>query len=296
MQRLNHHHLFIFWTFATAGSFTKTASQLAIAQSAVTAQIKQLEDALGLQLIDRSNRRRPELTSDGRRVLEYATSIFETSQELLKWATRGEAPKVSPLRIGALSGLSRNFQYEFLKPIIGDDRFRIEVTTADQEQLVSLLRSHSLDAILSSHNVRSDGNTSFYSHVLTASPVIFVTGRGKAGGKQESLRQALETRPLYVPGPAFEARPELDAFLEKFNRPLRIAGEIDDIALLRILALRSGALVAMPEMGVKAEIEQKEVILLGRAENVEQRFYAITRQKRLPHRTIEELIKKAKKS
>lgn len=290
MQRLNHHHLYIFWTLARAGSFTAAANELSIAQSAVTAQIKQLEEVLGLTLIDRSNKRRPELSSDGRKVLEYANSIFEESQELLRWATKGEAPKAHVLRIGSISGLSRNLQYEFLKPVVDDPSVRLEISTGDQENLIRQLKEHSLDAVLSSHNVRSDGKVSFYSHVLTTSPVVFVTKQDRSPKKDLDLVESLAKKPLYLPGSSFEIRPELDAFLERLKVPFRIAGEIDDIALLRIFALRSGAVVAIPEMGVKNDIDEKELSVLSKARGVEQRFYAITRQKRIPHRTIESLI------
>ncbi len=290
MQRLNHHHLFIFWTFAKIGSFTGTANELAIAQSAVTTQIKLLEEMLGLTLVDRSNKRRPEITSDGRRVLDYANSIFETSQELLKWASKGAAPKASVIRIGAISGLSRNLQYEFLKPIIDNLAVKIDVTTGDQENLVGLLKDHSLDVVLSSHNVQSDGKVSFYSHVLTKSPLIFVTKFERSLRKVSDLKLMLSRKPLYIPGLSFEIRPELDAYLESLKLPLRIAGEIDDIALLRIFALRSGAVVCLPEMGVKNEIQANELLVLERAGRIEQRFYAITRQRRIPHKIIEDLI------
>lgn len=296
VQRLNHHHLFIFWTLARTGSFTGAAKELSIAQSAVTAQIKRLEEALELTLIDRSQKRQPQLTSDGRRVLDFANSIFETSQELIKWATQGEAPKASTIRIGAISGLSRNLQYEFLKPIVGDDSVRIEVVTGDQENLIRQLKEHSLDVVLSSHNVKSDGKISFYSHVLTSSPVIFVTQLGRASRKSADLRAILSTMPLYLPGHSFEARPELDAYLERLKVPAQVVGEIDDIALLRIFALRSSAIVALPEMGVKNDIENNELLVLGKAPNVEQRFYAITRQRRAPHKIIESLIAKMRRA
>jgi LysR family transcriptional activator of nhaA len=290
MQRLNHHHLLIFWTFARAGTFTNAARELSIAQSAVTAQIKQLEEVLGLTLIDRSNKRRPELTDDGRRILEYANSIFETSQELLKWATKGKAPKQTVLRIGAISSLSRNLQYEFIKPVLNDLAIKIEVTTGDQENLIRLLKEHALDVVLTSHNVRSSGKVLFYSHVLTTSPLIFVTKLERSSPKNFELKARLSQKPLFIPGLSFEIRPELDAYLENLKIPVKIAGEIEDIALLRILALRSGAVVALPEMGVKNDIEENELIVLGRASRIEQRFYAITRQRIVPNKVIEGLI------
>lgn len=290
MDRINHHHLFLFWTLARVGTFTNAAHELSIAQSAVTSQIKQLEESLGLVLIDRSNRRRPELTEEGRRVLEYADAIFETSQELLKWARKGKEPKASIIRVGAISSLSRNIQYEFLKPILNDSSIKISMTTGDQDNLIRLLREHALDVILTSHNVLSSGKVLFYSHVLTTSPVIFASRLDRRTPKGTKLKTILTRKPLYLPGLSFEIRPELDAYLETFKQPLRIAGDIEDIALLRILALRSGAVVALPEVGIRTEIEEGELTVWGRAGKIEQRYYAITRQKIVPQRVIQTLI------
>ena len=293
MERLNHHHLFLFWTLARQGSFTRAAETLRIAQSAVTAQVKSLEEALGVPLLDRTNRRRPRLTEEGAKVLEFADSIFEASAELMKWARHGEPQKAQTLRVGSLSGLSRNLQYEFLRPTLADASVRLEITTGEQDKLVRLLREHALDVILSSHNVRGEGSVNFHSHVLTRSPVIFVqaagTGASQRGG---DLAAALSRRPLYIPGQSFEARPELDAFLGSLGSNIRVAGEIDDIALLRIFALRSGAAVAIPKMGVQNDLKEETLVELGAARGIEQRFYAITRQKRMPNQLVGTLIER----
>lgn len=288
MERLNHHHLYIFWILAREGTFSNAASSLRIAQSAVTSQIKSLEDALGFGLIDRSNKRKPTLTTEGRKVLDYADSIFATSQDLMNWARSGEPAKIQTLRIGALSGLSRNLQFEFLKSVVGNPNVRLEVTTGDQEKLVRLLSEHSLDLILSSHNVGSESRTPFHSHILMASPVVFVMGLENRGRKKP-LKDYLRDHLLYIPGKNFEARPELEAFLEGLRIDVKIAGEIDDIALLRIFALQAGGVVAIPEMGVLTEIRDKQLKLIARTK-IEQRFYAITRQRRFQNPLSELLI------
>jgi LysR family transcriptional activator of nhaA len=291
MDRLNYHHLYLFWTLSKQGTFTKTAEKLSIAQSAVTAQIKSLEDSLGVVMIDRSNRRKPILTEDGKSVLEFANSIFETGDELLKWAKQGIHQKHQVLRIGALSGLSRNLQFEFLKPIIEIQGVRVEVTTGDQEKLVRLLKEHHLDLILSSHNVPADGRVTLYSNVLTTSPIIFVVGKSQKikGGE---LKDYLSKKPICLPSRNFENRPEIDALLERFKFPKVILGEIDDIALLRIFAVRSEAVVVIPEMGIRGEIESGEVHVIARPKNLEQKFYIISRQKRSRNPIAEMLIEK----
>lgn len=291
MERLNYHHLFLFWIFTQEGTFTKTANRLSIAQSAVTAQIKNLEDLLGLALIDRKNRRKPILTEDGKSVLEFANSIFETGDELLKWAKLGVQGKAQVLKIGALSGLSRNLQFEFLKPIIGLENIRIEVVTGDQDKLVRLLKEHHLEIILSSHNVPADGRITLHSNVLTSSPFLFVIAKGQKI-RGADLEGYLERKPLFLPSRNFEARPEIDAVLDRFKRSKAIRGEIDDIALLRILAIKSGALVVIPEMGIRSEIASGEVHVVAKPKGLEQKFYVISRQKRSRNPIAEMLIAK----
>ena len=289
MNWLNYHHLYYFWLLSQEGTFTKVAERLKIAQSAVSEQIHQLEESLGISLLDRANKRSPILTEDGIKILEFAKTIFETGEELQQWAKAGSSKKETTLKIGALSGLSRNFQYEFIKPILKSPNLKIEVTTGDQEKLTQMLKDHSLDLILSSHNVVADGRVTFYSHVLHSSPLIFVISK-ESKIKNLNLKDMLATKKIFLPGKNFEARPELDSFLEKLKCPFKIAGGIEDIALLRILALKSHDIVAIPKMGVINDIDSKDLKIIESNALISQKFYAITRQKRIPNSVILFLI------
>lgn len=294
MQRLNHHHLYVFWIFSKTSSFTQAAETLSIAQSAVTSQVKLLEEALGIDLVNRTNPRRPQITDEGRKVIDYADSIFESSRELINWATKGSLPKKRLIRIGAISGLSRNFQFEFIEPLLKQGDIKFEITTGDQDNLIQMLSEHQLDVVLSSRNADPDHKTQLHSNVITKSPLLFVVGKKNSPKVKKDLNSILKTHALFIPGKHFEAKPELDAYLEKFKE-IRIAGEIDDVALLRILALRSGEVVVMPEMGIRNDIESGDVVVLLKMNSVEQRFYAITRQKRDPHSDVGLLIAEMKK-
>lgn len=293
MQRLNHHHLFLFWTFGRTGSVTKTAESLSIAQSAVTSQLRQLEDALGLSLIDRTHPRRPEITSEGRQVLAYAERIFESSRELIDWASRGSLPKIQRLRIGATPGLSRNLLYEFIRPLTGRPDLNFGITTGEQKTLIQSLISHDLDVLLTSQAVHQRAQGELYAHVLHSSPVVFVSSSG-TGSRSKSRALDWSGKEVFIPGKSFETRPEIDAFLEGLPQNFRIAGEIDDVAFLRILALRTGAIVGVPEIGVKSELEAKILTRVSAPTGISQRYYAITRNKLNPSDHIKQLITELK--
>lgn len=289
MDRLNYHHLQYFWLLTQEGSFTRTAEKLRVSQSAVSSQIRSLESSLGLALLNRSNRRVPSLTEDGRRVQEFCDQIFGTGNELLSWAKKEASLETGLLRIGCLSGLSRNFQYEFMKPLVEISNYRLQVTTGDAANLVDLLQKNRIDLILSSQKLTGDERAPLYAHPLTSSRIVFVIAnqhRIRSG----NFREYLKAKPLIVPSRHFEARPELDAFLEnhKFQGPF--FAEVDDIALLRIFAVRSGLLVAVPEMGVQTEIQSREIHVVQEVPRVSQSFYAITRQRKFPNPVIAQLI------
>jgi LysR family transcriptional activator of nhaA len=280
MSALNHHHLHLFYVFGKTLSFTRTAEELRVAQSAVTAQIRKLEERLGLGLIDRKNPRRPALTPEGRKVLEYADAIFESSRELEQWAAGG-AMKQRAIRIGAISGLSRNLQFEFMAPLLGKSEYRYEVFTGDQKHLLGRLTSHELDVVLSSRSGGLEG-ARVQAQVLTRSPVYLVSNR---------MHSSLENLDVFLPGSSFEAHTELETHLQSRLSGFRVAGHIEDIALLRILALRSGAVVAVPEMGVRAEVESGELKVLAKLEGVEQKFYALQLSRLKPDPVIQKLIR-----
>ncbi len=57
LEQLNFHHLFYFWRVAKLGHLTRAAEEVHASQSALSAQIRQLEERLGEPLFTRENRR-----------------------------------------------------------------------------------------------------------------------------------------------------------------------------------------------------------------------------------------------
>lgn len=113
MDRMNYHHLRYFHEVATVGNLTQAASRLNVSQSALSTQIRQLEERLGHPLFERVGRRLV-LTEAGGIALDHASRIFQAGDELVA-ALEQRDGAVRPLRLGAQSTLSRNFQLRFLR-------------------------------------------------------------------------------------------------------------------------------------------------------------------------------------
>ena len=114
MSTLNYNHLRYFWAVAHDGNLTRTAERLNLTQSALSVQIRKLEQRLGHALFERRGRQL-HLTEAGQIALDHADAIFATGEELLG-TLRGSGVARQALRVGSLATLSRNFQMEFLPP------------------------------------------------------------------------------------------------------------------------------------------------------------------------------------
>ena len=110
-------HLRYFAAVAGELNFTRAASQLHIAQPALSRQIRQLEDELGVQLLART-RREVRLTEPGRAFLAEALALLQQSEQAIRVARKSGEPGKSQLNVGYIWGLF----HSLVPPVL--ERFR----------------------------------------------------------------------------------------------------------------------------------------------------------------------------
>jgi hypothetical protein len=101
MQRLNLRHLGYFRAVAHAGGLTRAAGLLGVSQSALSLQIRTLEERIGHALFERVGRSL-RLTEAGRIALDRADAIHATAEDLVA-ALGGAGAGHAALRVGALA-------------------------------------------------------------------------------------------------------------------------------------------------------------------------------------------------
>src|SRR5438067_4150012 len=100
MRTLNLHQLATFQVVAKHCSYVRAAEELHFSQPAVSAQIRQLEETLGVKLFEQIGRR-THLTQAGVELYHYSQKIFAVIDEALETMEELRGPDHGRLRVGA---------------------------------------------------------------------------------------------------------------------------------------------------------------------------------------------------
>jgi LysR family transcriptional activator of nhaA len=297
MSRLNLHHLRLFQAVAIDGTLTGAARRLNLSQSALSAQLKALEASLAHDLFERVGRGLV-LTEAGRIALDHADTIFQTADELsATLAETGNARRA--LRVGALATLSRNFQMQFLRPLIGRRDVEVVLRSGSQDELLRGLDGLALDVVLTNLSPARDAASPWRVHRLDDQPVSLIgrshrLGRsaqaGRPSGAPRPLADLLAAHPLVLPAPGTALRVSFDALVDRLGCRLSIAAEVDDMAMLRLLAREDAGLAVIPRIVVQDELASGLLVEAARLPDLSETFFAVTRARRFPNPLLKALL------
>jgi len=290
VQRLNYHHLHYFWAVAKEGNLTRAATRLHVSQSALSVQIRQLEDQLGQALFERRGRTL-QLTEAGRLAMSYAESIFAAGGELVALLREGRRANRQVLRIGAVSTLSRNFQENFVRPLLEREDVELVLQSGGLAELLGRLRVHTLDVVLSNRRVHGTPDDPWRCRRIARQPVSLV-GRPRPKRRAFRFPEELAEVPLLLPGPDHDIRAGFDLMCEQRGIRYRLRAEVDDMAMLRLLARDSDSVALLPTVVVQDELRAGRLVEYAVVPELSETFYAITVQRHFEPPLLKELLKR----
>lgn len=287
MSQLNFIHLRAFRAVASTGNLTRAAEMLGVAQSAVSVQVKALEERLGHALFERRGRRMA-LTEAGRIALDCADRAFAAGDELVETlAGRGEEQQV--LRVGAEATLSRNFQRDFLAPLIADPDVSVISRSGTTASLLSELEALRLDVVLVNAPPRHDAATPWQAHRIDDQPISLV-GHAHRVPKGASLAQLIQVAPLILPAEGSAVRAEFERLMQREALTPKLAAEADDMAMLRLLVREDAGLALVPPIVVRDELEAGVLVEALWLEGLHEEFWAITLPRRFPNPALARVL------
>lgn len=291
MPDLNYHHLRYFWAVAHEGNLTRAAAKLHVSQSAVSVQIQKLERSLGYDLFHRSGRGL-ELTEAGHVVLDHADAIFSIGGELLGTLHEsGEGRTI--LRAGSVATLSRNFQLRFLAPLFGRPDVETVVRSGSLDSLLELLQSHDIDVILCNTVPPRGSGATWLAHRIAEQPLSLIGGPGVAD-PGDDLSALLSYHPLVLPAHESGIRIAFDSLVERLGVEPSIAAEVDDMAMLRLVAREQIGLAVIPGIVVRDELDSGVLVEIAELPGLTETFWAITPSRRFPNPHLEELLREVR--
>lgn len=282
---LNLHHLRLFRAVARDGTLTGAARGLNLSASALSAQIRTLEAALGHDLFLRQGRGLV-LTEAGQIALDHAEAIFRTADDLTG-ILRGTGDSAGPLRVGALATLSRNFQMQFLRPLIGTAGARVVLRSGSLSELLEALAALELDVVLTNSLPPSGGPEGYLLHPLADQPVSLIgppvewdaDGQDGAGDLAAQLMRA----PLILPTRGTGLRQAFDSLAARLGITPEIAAEVEDMAMIRLMVRAGGGQAIIPPIVVADELAQGSLREVSRLPGIHEVFHAVTLPRRFPN-------------
>jgi LysR family cyn operon transcriptional activator len=231
---------------ADHGSFTRAAAALHVSQPALSQQIRELEERMGVQLLDRSGRTvRP--TDVGEAYLRHVRRALDELE------VGGRAIRdVQDLSSGALRlGFTPSFAIYLLGPLIRRYRDRypgivLTITEMAQEEMELALGTDALDLGLAFSDVLAEDVEWLPLHTERLS-LIVGQGHPAANGDREMDAAALAAEPLALLGPTFATRGIVDRYLRRNGVHPLVAVEANSIAAIVEIVRLAGLATILPE-------------------------------------------------
>lgn len=284
LMRLNYHHLRYFRDVAQEGNLTRAAARLNISQSALSTQIRHLEERLGHALFKRTGRAMT-LTEAGRIALDHAERIFAVGDDLVATLTEGGAAE-APLRVGALSTLSRNFQLRFLRPALSE-AIDLHLTSGSSRTLLRDLENLSLDLVLLTDPPPRDTFPDLIAHRI-AEQSVGLHGRPERL-MHETLAGLLRCEPVILPTES-SIRTGFDSLVARLGIAPKVAATVDDMAMIRLLARENIGLAVTPAVVLTDELAQGVLATAPFQLDVVESVYAVTAPRSFPHPFLGRLL------
>ncbi len=192
MRTLDLTTLRSFVAVADSGGVTRAAGVLHLTQSAVSMQLKRLEETLNIQLLDRSGRGIA-LTAAGEQLLAYARRMLDLNDEVVTRLTSQEFEGEIVL------GVPHDIVYPYLPPVLrrfSNDlpRMRVRLISAPTRRLREMFGRGEVEAILTTEEQAGPGG-----EVLVRLPLQWVGAIGSQVWRQDPLPVAFCSNCIFRP-------------------------------------------------------------------------------------------------
>jgi len=293
---VNYKHLHYFWVVAKEGGIARASEKLHLTPQTISGQLSLLEKYLGISLFSKVGRNLV-LTETGRLVLSYADEIFSLGGELEEFIHQLPASLPQTLRVGVVDVVPKSIAHRILEPALKlPEPVHMICSESSLDTLLAELSVHRLDLVLADRPIPSTVSTRGFSHKLGECTVSFFATKKLKKNLKGEFPQCLDRAPLLLPSSDNQLRSAIDQWLDKLRIYPRVVAEFDDSALMKVFGQEDAGIFIAPT-AIEAEVEsQYKAICIGRVEELKERFFAISVERRVLHPVVSAIMETARES
>lgn len=294
MSSLNLKHLRYFWAVATHGSIARAAEVLYLTPQTISGQLRELEEQLNAKLFQKSGRNLV-LTDTGRVVFSYADEMFRLGDELQD-VLEGRIPGAAlTLTVGVAMVVPKLLAYHVLEPVLNmDDPVRLVCLEAPLADLLADLSVHKLDLVLADSPISPALNIRAYNHLLGESGISFFASRAMMRKYKAKFPQSLHGAPMLMPTASSALRRMLELWFERQKIKPLVVAEFEDRALMKAFGEANAGVFTSPTAVEDDVVAKYGVHVIGRTEDIKERFYAISAERRIKHPAVAAITETAR--
>lgn len=288
-QWLNYHHLYYFMTIAELNSISKAAEKLLLGQPTLSAQLKQFEDSLGVQLFERQHKKLI-LTEHGKLALEYARNIFKMGGEMYEALHDRLKPSKINIQLGALDSIPKQVMLQLTQAALKIAPCSISLVEGKFEELMRDLSSHKVDLAISNFLPKLEATKGMYHKVISKRP-LGIYGSPEFKSLRKKFPQSLNDQPIVLPTYDSQMRYDLEHWLRLNEISVDVIAETQDTALKKLMATNSMAMIPAASHTVQRQVLSGELILIGELSNVTEELYLLSAHRKIANPVAAVLMK-----
>lgn len=294
MDWLNYHHLLYFYVVAREGTISAASELLNLAPSTISVQIKTLEEALDTPLFERQGRNLV-MTPEGQVAYSYAEEIFALGQELLDTFRSQPVGRPHRLTVGIADVLWKDIAYQLVQPATRlDYPVRLTCVEGTFDELLASLAVHQVDVVIADAPLGPSLSVKGYNHQLGSCGVALLGTPELVERYSENFPQSLQGAPMLLPTERTALRRNMEHWFDIEQVHPAIVAEFDDSALMTSFGAAGDGLFPAPSVVEIDILEDEGLAVLGHLERVQQRFYAISVERRIKNPAVQAICKVAR--
>ncbi len=290
MLPCNFNHLYYFYRVAVHKSVSRASKELLIAQSALSTQLKQLEESFESTLFNRT-KGGMDLTEDGRLVYRYASQMFESFDEMKRAMALAEKEVKGPLNIASVNSIGIYLLPHWLtefSEIYPDVKIKLELHSSNR--VMELLQENHVDLSLITWNRQYP---QLESDIIMQNDMVLVASpKHRFARKRKHTLRDLADESVIGYEAGTPTRIMMDTHFKGLGIPLPYILDMTNISAMKQLAMAGMGIAFLPQFAVRVELEQKMLKAIDIPEaRLERPVTLYWKERRVLTRPAQEFIK-----